>query len=122
METPDENMRHMTGASNKVFEYLAVGIAPLVSDLPEWRRGFIEPGFALACDPSDAQSIAAALRWAADHRGNVRRIVDHGWERLCVDWNYESQFAPVLDAMWARSTGASVKHGVAAREEAGCAS
>ena len=122
METPDENMRHMTGASNKVFEYLAFGLAPLVSDLAEWRRTFVEPGFALACDPSDVQSIARALRWAADRPGEVRRIVDRGWERLCLDWNYESQFAPVRDAMWARSTGAAAARGVVAREEAGCAS
>lgn len=103
MASSDENMRHMAGASNKPFEYLSCGLAPLVSDLPEWRQTFVEPGFALVCNPSQAESIGAAFEWAAGHRAAVREVAARGWERLRVDWNYESQFAPVLDAMWGRS-------------------
>ncbi|HEX8432476.1 MAG TPA: glycosyltransferase, partial [Longimicrobium sp.] len=58
--TGDANLKLMLGASNKSFEYLACGVAPIVSDLPEWRDAFVEPGYALACDPADAASIAAA--------------------------------------------------------------
>src|SRR5262245_44404752 len=32
----DFNMSHMTGASNKPFDYMAAGLALLVSDLPDW--------------------------------------------------------------------------------------
>ncbi len=100
MSSSDENMRHMTGASNKVFEYLSHGIAPLVSNLPDWRATFVDPGYALECDPTDSESIAGALAWAAQHRDAVQEIASRGWERLQVDWNYESQFEPVLRAMW----------------------
>jgi len=103
MASSDENMRHMAGASNKPFEYLSCGVAPLVSDLPEWRRTFVDPGYALPCNPSQVESIAAAFEWAADNRAAVREVATRGWERLRLDWNYESQFAPVLDAMWGRS-------------------
>jgi glycosyltransferase involved in cell wall biosynthesis len=103
MASSDENMRHMAGASNKPFEYLSCGVVPLVSDLPDWRRTFVEPGYALVCDPSRVESIAAAFEWAASHRAAVRDLALRGWERLRLDWNYESQFAPVLDAMWGRS-------------------
>ena len=103
MASSDENMRHMAGASNKPFDYLSCGVAPLVSDLPEWRRTFVEPGYALVCNPSQVESIAAAFEWAAAHRAAVREIAMRGWDRLRLDWNYESQFAPVLDAMWGRS-------------------
>lgn len=99
----DENLRHMAGASNKPFEYLSCGVAPLVSDLPDWRRTFVEPGYALVCDPSRVESIVATLNWAATHRDVVRESAMRGWERLGLDWNYETQFAPVLDAMWRRS-------------------
>ena len=107
MASSDENMRHMAGASNKPFEYLSCGVAPLVSDLPDWRRMFVEPGYALVCNPSQVQSIAAAFEWAAGHRVAVREIAKRGWERLRFDWNYESQFAPVLEAMWGRSADRS---------------
>jgi len=104
MASSDENMRHMAGASNKPFEYLSCGVVPLVSDLPDWRRTFVEPGYALVCNPSQAESIAGAFEWAARHRAALREIATRGWERLRLDWNYESQFAPVLDAMWGRTT------------------
>jgi hypothetical protein len=44
-----------------------------------------------------------------------------GWERLGVDWNYESQFAPVLNAMWGRSFEPAMDS-AGADVEAGCAS
>jgi len=123
MASPDENMRHMAGASNKTFEYLSCGVAPLVSDLPDWRRTFVEPGYALVCNPSQVESIAAALEWAAGHRAAVREIAARGWERLRLDWNYESQFAPVLDAMWGRSAPGTNRPSVMAPPvEAQCAS
>jgi glycosyltransferase involved in cell wall biosynthesis len=98
-DSRDENMRHMTGASNKVFEYLSHGVLPLVSDLPDWRRTFVDPGYALACNPTDPASIASALEWATHHRDDVRAITERGWRRLRDDWNYEFQFAPVLRAI-----------------------
>jgi glycosyltransferase involved in cell wall biosynthesis len=95
----DENMRHMTGASNKVFEYLSYGVAPLVTDLPDWRAAFVDGGYALACDPADVESIAGVLAWAAAHRPTLRAIASRGYARLMTDWNYESQFEPVMRLM-----------------------
>ncbi|HYW07753.1 MAG TPA: glycosyltransferase, partial [Longimicrobium sp.] len=97
--TGDANLRLMLGASNKSFEYLACGVAPIVSDLPEWRAAFVEPGYALACDPADAASIAAALEWAAANRAALRAMGDAGRRRVLDDWNYEHQFAPVADLL-----------------------
>lgn len=99
VESLDENMRHMTGASNKVFEYWSTGVVPLVSDLPDWRATFVDPGYALACDPRQAHSAAQVLRWAADRRDDLRTIAARAWDRLQTDWNYETQFAPVMDVM-----------------------
>jgi len=121
MMAPDENMRHMAGASNKAFEYLSSGVTPLVSDLPDWRRTFADPGYALVCDPSRVDSICEVLAWAAQHRSTVREMSLRGWERLGVDWNYESQFAPVLNAMWGRSFEPAMDS-AGADVEAGCAS
>ena len=121
MESPDENMRNMTGASNKVFEYLACGVAPLVSDLPDWRRTFVDPGFARACNPSDVESVASAFQWAYEHRDAVREIAERGWNRLRQDWNYEAQFAPVVDALWGRSADVASRASARTAAEARCA-
>jgi len=120
MSSLDDNMRHMTGASNKVFEYLSAGVVPIVSDLPDWRATFVEPGYALACDPRSPGTIAAVFDWAAAHREEIRAIAQLGWRRLEDDWNYETQFAPVLHAMLGDADArGSIATGMA---EAQCAS
>ena len=55
--TENINLRHMVGASNKAFDYMACGLPLLVTDLPEWVTAFVEPGYARACNPDDPDSI-----------------------------------------------------------------
>jgi glycosyltransferase involved in cell wall biosynthesis len=92
----DVNMANMTGASNKPFDYLACGLSLLVSDLPDWKKMFVEPGYGLACNPADPESIAKALRWFTEHPKETREMGERGRQRILSEWNYESQFAPVL--------------------------
>jgi glycosyltransferase involved in cell wall biosynthesis len=95
----DVNLRHMTGASNKPFDYMAAGLALLVSDRPDWRDMFVAPGFARACDPSDPTSIAAALTWFIDHPAERRAMGASGRARIEAEWNYDSAFAPVMSIL-----------------------
>jgi glycosyltransferase involved in cell wall biosynthesis len=92
----DINLRHMSGASNKAFDYMACGLPLLVSDLPEWVSTFVKPGYALACDPDDPDSIEAALRWFLEHPVERREMGDRGREKIRRDWNYERMFIPVI--------------------------
>jgi len=118
VDSLDENMRHMTGASNKVFEYWSNGVVPIVSDLPDWRATFVDPGYALACDPRQAHSVADKLRWAADRRDDLLTIATRAWDRLQTDWNYETQFAPVMRAMLGGATRSSSASAVTPTEAA----
>jgi glycosyltransferase involved in cell wall biosynthesis len=102
-DSDDVNLRCMAGASNKPFDYLACGVCPIVSDLPDWRRAFVEPGYALACDPSSAGSIAAAIEWAAAHRPELAAMAEAGRQRVMAEWNYEHQFAPVAALLCAEA-------------------
>jgi len=95
----DINMRAMTGASNKVFDYLACGVALLVSESPEWRATFVEPGYGLGCTPDDPDSIGAALRWFLAHPDDLRAMGKRGQQRVATDWNYHNQFTPVLQCL-----------------------
>lgn len=92
----DLNMRAMTGASNKPFDYMACGLNLLVSDLPDWRAMFVEPGYARACDPESAASIAQGVQWYLDHPAEAEAARARGRQRILDEWNYETQFAPVL--------------------------
>ena len=96
MESGDINMRHMTGASNKTFDFMAAGLALLVSDLADWRTMFVEPGHALAVVPDNVASIAAALRTLLDQPSLRARMAAANRQKIEREWNYDRQFAPVL--------------------------
>jgi glycosyltransferase involved in cell wall biosynthesis len=99
LTSDDINMRHMTGASNKAFDYMASGLALLVSDLADWRTMFVEPGYARACNPNDTGSIVRALRWFLDNEGERRQMAARGRARIEADWNYDAAFAPILTVL-----------------------
>lgn len=96
LATADVNHQAMTGASNKPFDYLACGLALVVSDLPDWRALFVEPGYGLACDPQDSNSIARSIRRFLDDQALARSMGESGRRRILKDWNYEVCFQPVL--------------------------
>ena len=98
-QSDDLNMRHMTGASNKPFDYMAAGLALLVSDLPDWKTMFVDPGFALACEPADADSISMALVWFIAHPEERRAMAVRARNKIEVDWNYDTQFRTVLKSL-----------------------
>jgi glycosyltransferase involved in cell wall biosynthesis len=92
----DVNEQTMSGASNKAFDYLACGLALLVSDLPEWRTMYVDTGVGLTCDPDDPESIAAALQWFIEHPVEMRAMGERGRQRILSEWNYEHEFDPVV--------------------------
>lgn len=94
----DESLRTMAGASNKAFDYMARGLPFLVNNDASWREMFVDPGYALACEPSDPASIVAAVTVLLEP-GRRDEIGDRARRRIQDEWNYERQFAPVLAAM-----------------------
>jgi glycosyltransferase involved in cell wall biosynthesis len=95
----DLNMRLMIGASNKPFDYMAAGLVLLVSDLPDWRTMFVDRGFGLACDPTDVDSILAALGWFIDHPEGRRAMATRARKKIEAEWNYDTQFRAVLESL-----------------------
>jgi glycosyltransferase involved in cell wall biosynthesis len=93
------NLRHLVGASNKLFDYMACGLPVLVSDLPEWVSAFVEPGYGRACDPDDPDSIETELRWFLDHPQERREMGRKCQNKIREAWNYETMFAGVLSAV-----------------------
>lgn len=118
----DLNEREMVGASNKPFDYMACGLALVVSDLPSWRTTFVDSGYALACNPDSVESIASVLRRLLETPQLRLTIGKLGRKKILDDWNYERLFAPVLalltadTEMTARTAGAGVAPAQAVRQ------
>ncbi len=99
LQSADVNEQTMTGASNKPFDYLACGLPLIVSDLADWRALFVENGFARACNPADASSIAQAVCWYLDHPRERRAMGERGRAKILSEWNYETQFVNVYKSL-----------------------
>jgi glycosyltransferase involved in cell wall biosynthesis len=99
LNSDDLNIHHMVGASNKPFDYMAAGLALLVSDLPSWTRMFVEPGFGLACNPADSDSILATLGWFIDHPEGRREMAARAQKKIQLEWNYDTQFRDILESL-----------------------
>jgi glycosyltransferase involved in cell wall biosynthesis len=97
--TSDLNLEHMLGASNKVFDYMACGLALLLPDAPDWRSVFVSPGYGRSCDPADSASIAAQLDWFAENPSECRHMGARGRAKIESDWNYEKAFTPLLEQL-----------------------
>ena len=89
----DVNLKHMLGASNKVFDYMSQGLAVLVGDKECWRRTF--GGYGLTCDPSRQQTIATSLAWFMENRDELTAMGERGRKKILDEWNYEKQFEKV---------------------------
>ncbi|HEY3797720.1 MAG TPA: glycosyltransferase [Caulobacteraceae bacterium] len=99
LTSDDLNLRHMVGASNKAFDYMASGLPLLVSDLHDWREAFVAPGFARACNPTDPDSMVEALRWFGGHESERRDMARRARAKIEADWNYDHAFAPIVASL-----------------------
>jgi len=102
LNSDDLNMTKMVGASNKPFDYLAVGMMLLVSDLPDWKAMYVEPGYGLACDPANVERLAQTIAWCEANRDRARAMGEAGRQRVLAEWNYEHQSAPVVRRLQAQ--------------------
>ena len=95
----DFNLQSLAGASNKSFEYLAAAVPLLVTDRPEWRTMFVQPGYAVACNPEDPSTIVNAVLRLLNEPDERITMGERGRDRVLRDWNYETQFEPVRELL-----------------------
>ena len=95
----DLNERTMLGASNKAFDYLACGLALVVSNADDWRATYADAGYGRTCIPESTESLADAFAWCYEHPEDVRIMGERGRRRILADWNYDAAFAPVLERL-----------------------
>jgi glycosyltransferase involved in cell wall biosynthesis len=89
----------MVGASNKPFDYLACGLPLLTNRTQEWEDFFGSQGVSVGCDPEDPDDIARVILALRNDPARRRSMADRGLELIRTQWNYETQFAPVLDVL-----------------------
>ncbi|MEI8175604.1 MAG: glycosyltransferase [Candidatus Omnitrophota bacterium] len=92
----DINQRLVAGASNKIFEYLSLGVPVLTNDEPSFRA-ILDPSFAYFASPDSPQEIARAVTEAIDDTRGQRQKAPAARQAHLARFNYEEQFKPVLE-------------------------
>ena len=89
----------MVGASNKPFDYLACGLPVLTNGTPEWDNFFGVEGVSVGCDPENPADIAGVILALRDAPERRSMMAEAGRRLILVKWNYEAQFAKVMEAI-----------------------
>lgn len=92
----DVNLRHLAGASNKAFDYLASGLALITNQDEEWLRLFHNEGLGYTCNPENIRSIQSALCSAFQSPCDTQQMGEAGRKKVKDTWNYENEFNKVL--------------------------
>lgn len=85
---------------NRLFEYMAVGLAVLApSYAPEIREILEKYNCGFVADFEDPADVARALRWALDHRDELIQMGRRGRQAFNQDLNWSAESAGLINAM-----------------------
>ena len=83
--------RYHDNYPTKIFEYMAVSLPVIVSDLPLLRVIVDSTGCGLLVDPLDPQAIAGAMQWILDHPEEAEAMGRRGREAVEEHYNWETE-------------------------------
>ncbi|UCG43905.1 MAG: glycosyltransferase family 4 protein [candidate division WOR-3 bacterium] len=78
-----------TGLPNKLFEYMAAGLAVIVSDFPEMAAVVKETGCGWLVDPTDVAEVAQAIRTALKQDSPCREMGEAGRRAVRERYNWK---------------------------------
>jgi glycosyltransferase involved in cell wall biosynthesis len=87
---------HLTSTPNKLFEYMAMGMAILASDFPFWQGFLGKHACGVWVDPLDTDAIAAAIERLECNREETAAMGRQGQEVYQALYNWESQEKKLL--------------------------
>ena len=85
----------LTGASNKISEYLAFGLPILMADTEVNRNFYTKYGFAVFADGTRPDSVAAAIK-AAAIAGTYEQLRNCARKAGSDVFNYDTQFNKIV--------------------------
>lgn len=99
LEPTTENWRLSAGASNKRFEYAALGIAQITNAGPGMEEVFGRPEIAVILDQLDPQSMGNAIGGLLSNATRNAAMGERARLAHLSTNNYERQFSPVLEQL-----------------------
>ncbi|MGH7949965.1 MAG: glycosyltransferase family protein [Candidatus Binataceae bacterium] len=91
------NWEFSGSATNKVFEYAALGLPVVAPDRASYREFFADETWITFADPTDPRSIARAIEFVLADRARYARMSLAARRAFEQKFNYERVFQPVLE-------------------------
>lgn len=83
--------------ATKLFEYMAVGLPVIVSDIPLFRSMIGAANCALFVDPRSPESIAGAMRWLLEHPTDALSMGARARKLVIEKYNWEAEIPKLLN-------------------------
>jgi len=91
---PEPN--HVAAQPNKLFEYMAAGIAVIVSDFPLWRQIVERFDCGICVDPQDPRAIAEAIDLLASDPDRAIAMGANGRQAILSSLNWDAEERKLL--------------------------
>lgn len=101
LDTSLAQWRYSAGASNKRFEYIALGLPQVTNEGPGIDELFVKRGVARAVRFGDVDAIGNAVQQYLQNDRTSHRVFEAARKLHTTEYNYETQFRPVLDRVLA---------------------
>ncbi len=98
-ENTDINLKHLAGASNKAFDYLANALPLIINQSPEWQSIFMPHDLAIGCDAASIREIAKCILWAYNDPFEISRMSENARQATLSIFNFDSQFLSAKEAL-----------------------
>ncbi len=95
---PDPNLDKAVERSNKLFEYMGMGIPLIISDIPGWADMVTMHRCGLLVDATDPSDIAEKLLFLATHPGEAAAMGENGRRAVLQHYNWETEGEVLVQA------------------------
>ncbi|MGC8865733.1 MAG: glycosyltransferase family 4 protein [Bacteroidales bacterium] len=92
-----KNPQHESGVANKVFQYMLMGKALLVSDCEPQVELVEEFGCGLSFEASNLDDLVGKITWAYDNQEKLDEMGARGRRAVLEKYNSDYQYQPLLD-------------------------
>lgn len=82
---------HVAAQPNKLFEYMAAGLAVIASDFPLWKSIIEAEGCGICVDPANPQAIAAAIDVLNADPQRARQMGEAGRQAVVRKYNWNAE-------------------------------
>jgi glycosyltransferase involved in cell wall biosynthesis len=96
LDTRHDNWRYAAGASNKRFEYAALGIPQVTNEGPGVDELFVATGIAMTADYASPEEVGARVSFYLNDRAARSEASSKARALHLSRYNYEHEYAPVL--------------------------